>query len=143
MSDFPKVLPPVARNISLPCKKCAMDRFHVVTAHVDSRTAKVKCEVCGSRKTYKIPSEAAKMRALSSKSRKVTPTQSAGDLWRDLNAKIGSNSPLPYRLQHRFYVQTAIQHPKFGLGFITFASYNKIEVVFQDVARALVHNRAV
>src|SRR6185437_9346188 len=119
MATTLKELPPVARNINLPCKKCGQDRFHVVLTHVNSRTAKVKCEVCGTQKTFKLPSEA-KPRGAGRK-RAAAPAPSQLEIWNDLNEKIGKKGATPYNLRHRFEAQTAIQHPKFGLGFITLA----------------------
>ena len=48
------VLPPVAKNISYYCKKCDSERYHKVIAHTSSIAAKLECEVCKSKKTYKI-----------------------------------------------------------------------------------------
>ena len=53
-TENPNELPAVARNIHLDCKKCGVERYHVVVAHTTATSAKVKCEVCGARRTYKL-----------------------------------------------------------------------------------------
>ena len=49
------ILPPVAKSFYTFCKKCDVDRYHMVLAHTSSTTAKIECEVCHSRKTYSLP----------------------------------------------------------------------------------------
>ena len=53
-----ETLPAVAKSIFVPCKKCAEDRYHTVIAHTSSTSAKLKCEVCGSSKAFKIGGKA-------------------------------------------------------------------------------------
>ncbi|MGE5084935.1 MAG: hypothetical protein ACM3MG_01440, partial [Bacillota bacterium] len=48
-------LPPVAKSFFAFCKKCDADRYHVVLAHTSATSAKIKCEICGSQKTYSLP----------------------------------------------------------------------------------------
>jgi hypothetical protein len=139
-------LPAVARNIHLFCKKCDVDRYHVVVAHLDSRSAKVKCEVCGSQKTFRTPSEATRKgvvkRVTGNKpASKAGASRSHAQAWRDLNEKIGADSARAYSLRESFSSQTAIQHPKFGIGYVTASHPDKIDVVFEDSVRSLVHNR--
>ena len=44
-------------------------------------------------------------------------------------------------MKAKFALANAIEHPKFGLGFVTAATNEKIEVMFSEGGRALVHNR--
>jgi sRNA-binding protein len=137
-------LPAVARNISLDCKKCGVERFHVVVAHTTPTSAKVKCEVCGAQKTFKLTKpKAAKASgtktATKRASRKSEPDHAA--VWNDLKTQIGVEKILPYNMRMKFSLANAIEHPKFGIGFVTAATNEKIEVAFQEGGRALVHNR--
>lgn len=139
----PNELPAVARNIHLMCKKCGVDRYHVVVAHTSATAAKVKCEVCGAKKTYKIATKSAsatkKAPGAKRASRKSEPDHAA--IWNDLKTQIGVDRILPYNMRTRYTLANAIEHPKFGLGFVTNATNEKIDVVFQEGGRALVHNR--
>ena len=137
-------LPAVARNINLPCKKCGVDRYFVVVAHTTPTSAKVKCEVCGASKTFKLTKPKAAKKSTSktgvkrvSKSR--TPDHAA--IWADLKDQIGTDKVVPYSMKAKFSLATAIEHPKFGIGFVTNATIDRVEVAFADGSRALVHSR--
>lgn len=134
-------LPAVATNIHLMCKKCAVERYHVVVAHTAAGAAKVKCEVCGASSTFKL---AKAKKTSSGPAKKRTPKKAEVDfaaVWSDLKSQIGTDGILPYNMKTKFNLANAIQHPKFGVGFVTSATAEKIEVVFQEGGRALVHNR--
>jgi uncharacterized Zn finger protein len=140
-------LPAVARNIHLDCKKCGVERFHVVLAHTTATSAKVKCEVCGATRTFKLPKAAKAPAAKKTASGKPRATKSkknepsSADVWADLKTQIGTDRIVPYSMRQKFTLANAIEHPKFGLGFVTSATNEKIEVMFQEGGRALVHNR--
>ncbi len=144
MTDNPNELPAVARNINLPCKKCGVDRFFVVVAHTTATSAKVKCEVCGATKTYRLPA-AKKTRASTDAKRTVRktapkkPDHSA--LWNELKEQIGTDNVATYDMKKKYPMAAAIEHPKFGLGFVTNSFHDKIEVAFLEGGRFLVHNR--
>lgn len=58
-----------------------------------------------------------------------------------LKNQIGTARVMPYKISSRFEVANAIQHAKFGLGFVTSASGDRIEVAFVEGVKPLVHNR--
>ncbi|QDK44921.1 hypothetical protein ACLSU7_05690 [Bdellovibrio sp. HCB185ZH] len=139
-------LPPVAKSFFAFCKKCDADRYHVVLAHTSATSAKIKCEICGSQKTYSLPKAqtktgkpltgaAAKKREQTLNSRK----SSHKNEYEMLMANGGSTAT--YNMKGKFEKNTKLQHPKFGLGFIKDAASDKIEVVFEDEVRTLIHNR--
>ncbi|MCB0384473.1 MAG: hypothetical protein KDD43_03700 [Bdellovibrionales bacterium] len=133
-----KELPAVAQRICLECKKCACERFFTVIAHTTKTSAKVECEVCKAKKTYKLPTKK------KTGKKKVTRRSAAdkhSDKWTELRDQFGGGDIVPYKMNQEFTVNTAIQHPKFGLGIVTEASGHAIQVTFEDVDRALVHNR--
>jgi hypothetical protein len=144
MSEQLTELPAVARNINMFCKKCNVDRYFVVVAHTTATSAKTKCEVCGATKTFKL--EAAKKPAKVAKTKfgakKVTRVKgpTPEELWTSLRDSSKSEAK-PYNMKGKFDVDTAIQHPKFGLGFVRVSAIEKIEVAFQEGVRSLVHNR--
>jgi len=138
-------LPAVARNVNMPCKKCGVDRYFVVVAHTSATSAKTKCEVCGATKTYKLESakKAATGAAKKSKAAKAAEAHAANSaaFWNELKDKIGTSQVHRYEMGKTFKTAMAIEHPKFGLGFVTNAFSDKIEVAFQEGGRFLVHNR--
>lgn len=137
-------LPPVAKSFFTFCKKCNADRYHVVLAHTTSKSAKIKCEVCGSQKSYSLPKAGATGGA------KVTRTRASSEGARRsshnaeyealMNAQ-ESSKEISYTVKGKFQVNQKINHPKFGLGIVRDAQQDKVEVVFSDEVRNLVHNR--
>jgi hypothetical protein len=140
MSEQLTELPAVARNINMPCKKCGVDRYFVVVAHTTATSAKCKCEVCGATKTFKLTKpKTAKSPAKKRVAKTREPDHAA--IWNDLKSQIGVDHLLPYSMKSKFALANAIQHPKFGIGFVTNATNEKVDVAFEDGGRALVHNR--
>ncbi|MFS4460577.1 hypothetical protein [Bdellovibrio sp. HCB2-146] len=140
-------LPPVAKSFFAFCKKCDADRYHVVLAHTSSTSAKIKCEICGSQKTYSLPKAqtrtgkpltgAAKAKREQTLSARKSSHRNEYDM---LMSNEGAQT-VTYNMKNKFEKNQKLQHPKFGLGFIKDAASDKIEVVFEDEVRTLVHNR--
>ncbi len=141
MPELMTELPAVARNLNLPCKKCGVDRYFVVVAHTTPTSAKVKCEVCGASKTFKLPKAQARKSAARPRAKGKSKPADGVALYLELRDKIGFDKVQPYDMKSRFGLATAIRHPKFGVGFVTSATPEKIEVAFEEGGRALVHNR--
>ncbi|NQZ00194.1 MAG: hypothetical protein HRT45_05940 [Bdellovibrionales bacterium] len=132
-----KELPAVASNFYFWCAKCVGDRYHKVLAHPTKSSAKLECEVCGKKSTFRL--------VLSGTKKKVTRTRkkakSPEEVWNELKDKTDISQVEPYSMKKKFNAEMAIDHPKFGLGVITEANGVAINVTFQDGERSLVHNR--
>lgn len=61
--------------------------------------------------------------------------------YESLKKQIGVAKVVPYGMKLNFTVANAVQHPTFGLGFVTMATSEKIEVAFESGVRSLIHNR--
>jgi phosphoglycolate phosphatase-like HAD superfamily hydrolase len=61
--------------------------------------------------------------------------------YESLKKQIGDASAVPYGMKNQFAVANALQHPTFGLGFVTMATSDRIEVAFESGVRQLIHNR--
>jgi transcription elongation factor Elf1 len=133
-------LPAVAQNVFTACKKCGEDRYHKVLAHKTASSASVQCEVCGAKKTFKLTKPKAPRKA-SSKKKDGKSASPAHPSWTTLNETIGAGEANNYKMSDYFKLNTGIQHPKFGLGYVVFESPSRIDVVFEDAVRSLVHNR--
>ena len=136
-------LPPVAKSFYTFCKKCETDRYHTVLAHPTPTTAKIKCEVCAKTSTWKVPTTtAAKKRAASENAAKSPRARSSHreqwDLLVNQNTTAEEND---YSLKKKYEPNTLLKHPKFGRGFIRSTQPDKIEVVFEDEVKMLMHNR--
>jgi hypothetical protein len=138
-------LPPVAKSFFTFCKKCNADRYHVVLAHTTSKTAKIKCEVCGSQKSYSLPKAGGAAGA-----KKTTRTRAGSETARrsSHNAEYEAmltaqekNAEVSYSIKGKFVLNQKINHPKFGVGVVRDVQTDRVEVVFSDEVRNLVHNR--
>lgn len=141
-----ETLPPVAKSFSTDCKKCGEERYHTVIAHTTSKSAKMKCEICGATKTYKIgvvakpkkvPGAAKAAREAGVKAAKATAHRTEFDKLVAINDQPSKK----YNMKAKFDLNDKLEHPKFGTGIIRLSLQDKIEVVFQDEVRSLVHNR--
>lgn len=132
-------LPPVAKSFYTYCKKCETDRYHTVLAHPTATTAKIKCEVCAKTSTWKAPSNAAAKKRAAGVSPRAR--SSHREQWATLISTNEKTEQNDYNLKASFKVNTVLNHPKFGKGFIKSTQNDKIEVVFEDEVKMLMHNR--
>lgn len=142
-------LPPVAKTVYTNCKKCAAERYHVVIAHKTSTSAKVQCEVCGSSKTFSLSkaekpkSSKAPAAPRSTKASRLEESRRSSHAAEYESLLQKHETPThSYSIKNKFEVHHRLQHPKFGLGFIRNVQSDRIEVVFPDEVRNLVHNRS-
>ena len=137
-------LPPVAKSFFAFCKKCDADRYHTVLAHTSAKTAKIKCEVCGSQKSYSLPK--AGSTGGTAKVTRTRKTESARKSshnaeYEALLQSQESANAVSYNIKGKFELNQKINHPKFGVGIVRGVHSDKVEVVFSDEVRNLVHNR--
>ncbi|MEN0057991.1 MAG: hypothetical protein AAGB31_04100 [Bdellovibrio sp.] len=140
-------LPPVAKSIYVFCKKCDADRYHVVLAHTSATSAKIKCEICGSQKAYSLPKAQTRtgkpLTGAAAKKREQTLSSRRSSHKNEYDMLMSNDkvTTAAYNMKQKFDKNTKLQHPKFGMGFIKDALTDKIEVVFEDEVRTLIHNR--
>lgn len=141
-------LPPVAKSFVMKCTKCEGEKFHTVLVHLSSDTAKVACDICKKKSTYKLGSEK-KLKALSkgpssSLAKKSTALSGKGDfIHKESYQKLIAESKgeaSPYSIRSRFVLKEKIQHPKFGLGVVCRVLDDKVEVLFENDMKLLVHS---
>jgi hypothetical protein len=137
-----ETLPPVARKVYALCKKCKVDRYHVILAHTSASAAKMQCEVCNAKSVYKLESASKKKKAVGADgvAKPSARASHSEKRWRELKDK-ASGSADNYNMKAAFKADTTIQHPKFGLGIVVGVTPQSITVVFEDGERSLVHNR--
>jgi hypothetical protein len=136
-------LPTVAKKVYYACTKCEADRYQVVLAHTSAITAKLECEVCKTKNTFRLEEPKRTRTAIPKKpTAKSTKSKASAHVakWtqlRDNNAE----KPTAYNMKKAFEVGTPLEHPKFGIGFVINVNNQAIQVVFEDEERQLVHNR--
>ena len=145
-----QALPAVAKSVYTDCKKCGAERYHVVLAHTTPTSAKVECEICKSKKTYKLSNLAkrassatgAKAKApRGTSARSISARAAAHETEYQAMLTADGSAVAPYNMKNKFASNQKIQHPKFGVGIVKTAFSDKVEVVFPDEVRNLVHNR--
>lgn len=135
-------LPPVAKSFYTFCKKCDIDRYHKVLAHTSDTTAKIECEVCHSKKSYSLPkagSEARRAKAAATKT-SARKTSHTGE-YEAYNQKMMGKDAIAFSIKNKYSENQKISHPTFGIGFVQKVHDEKIEVIFPEELKSLVHNR--
>lgn len=134
-------LPAVAKKVYAMCKKCEVERYHVVTAHTSLTAARLECEVCKAKSVLKLDEPKSRRTAVPSKKSAKSKANAHVAKWNELKEKSDSK-PTPYTMKNSFEVGTVVEHPKFGLGFVIMATGQAVQIVFEDSERSLVHNRS-
>jgi hypothetical protein len=131
---------PVAQNVITMCTKCEMELNHVVIAHnAKGKVERVKCLTCETEHKYH-PDKKKTPRKTTTKS-PVTQKEDFAKAFEELAEKFKDKKPLPYSMSGSFKKDDVIDHSTFGIGFVTNASHDKMEVAFADRPRFLVCNR--
>lgn len=142
-----KVLPPVAKSFHTFCKKCDSDRYHIVLTHTTSTSAKIECEVCHSKKTFSLPkagSSVAKKAAAKpgAKPRKVGARKTShADEYNALMSNRGAEKGIPFNIKTKFEKDQKMDHGKFGPGFVKNVMIDRVDVMFADEVKTLMHNK--
>jgi hypothetical protein len=133
-------LPAVAKKVFYPCKKCETERYQVVIAHSTPKSARLECEVCKTKNLMTIDEPKSRRSAVPKKKSSASKVSKDLARWQQLR-ETNSEKPTPYNMKAVFETGAALEHPKFGLGFVIHAGVQAIQVVFEDAERSLVHNR--
>lgn len=134
------ILPAVAKNVYVYCKKCETDRYFRVLAHVSATEAKLECEVCGSKRKLKL-GETEKKTTTKKKTTRKKSVNAHLKTYNELKEKFGNVDPELYSTAGSFAMDSMIDHPTFGLGIVTQSLHNKIEVCFEEGVKTLMHRR--
>jgi len=141
----------VGGEIDAVCTRCRIITNHRIVAMVDGLVKRVICLTCDSQHNYRQPPgqkgptsakvvrvgrEMKKTRALSGGARVFAQWMQN----KEALAAIGEE-PLPYSISHVYQPGQAINHAKFGLGFVQkIIPPNKMEVMFETEIKNLAMN---
>lgn len=137
-------LPPVAKSFFTFCKKCNADRYHKVHSHKTETSAKIECEVCHSKKTYSLPKPGTARKAPLAKGVKRVGggrRSSHADEYNQLMMNRGTEAGVPFSIRTKYTIDQKIDHPKFGPGFVKTVLIDRMDVMFQDELKTLMHNK--
>jgi hypothetical protein len=137
----------VGKEILSYCNKCKLTLAHIiVTMKTLTEADKVMCKTCKGSHNYKDPSAAKTKTAKIAKPKSLLsrPKSNAipiAELWATAMNKTNRPSK-EYTIKGIFEVGDIVAHPSFGPGVVekVFDS-NKIEVLFRDDYRTLIHRK--
>ncbi|MDW8283934.1 MAG: hypothetical protein RMK29_19705, partial [Myxococcales bacterium] len=130
----------IGQEIDAYCPRCKTDMTHVVVSRYEDEIRRVKCNTCEDVHAFRRPrgedvAEELVEAPVKKKAQKARPT------WEQVMAR-KRKEPRPYHGNEVFQELDIIDHPTFGIGFVSeLIGQDKIEVTFQNDKRILVHNR--
>ncbi len=134
------VLPPVARSVLMECTKCGRETYFRVLAHTSDTAAKCECEICKTKKTYRLKSAVSRPKSSFAKGEKKTKVTSSRQVWLDLKEKYSAKTSKSYSMKGSFFLFDVVDHPKFGVGIVTESNARKVQIVFEEGTKDLLHN---
>lgn len=137
----------VGKEILSNCSKCKLILAHIiVTMKSATEPDKVMCKTCKSTQSFKDPSAKKKKTSVAkviktARSGGKKSTETVGELWtKALNKSTAGFKD--YTIRGSFQTGDVINHPTFGQGVVEkLIDDNKIEVLFQDDYRTLMHKK--
>jgi hypothetical protein len=141
----------VGGEIDAVCTRCRRDTNHRIVAMVDGRIKRVICLTCDSQHNYHQPPgqkgpASVQVRRVGKEMKKTSSPQGGPRvfaLWMKSREELtnAGGRPRPYRLEEGYQSGEAIDHPKFGLGFIQkIIPPRKMEVMFENDVKTLAMN---
>jgi hypothetical protein len=125
-----------------PSPRCKADTTHTIISMYEDEVRRVQCVVCGEVHAYRKPRGDAAEEA-----NDAIPKRSGSRRanWEDALAR-ASEADLancrPYSVRDNYEEGDVVFHPKFDVGFVSeLLPDNKVEILFRDEPRILVHNR--
>jgi len=122
------------------CTRCELTLAHTIIAMVGGRPAKVECNTCHGVHRYRSPEGAVRGAPAGPRASRARPaTLSFEEVLRSKNPA----SAQPYSPKSTFRADQLIEHPAFGLGWVSAVrDPGKIEVTFRSDVKVLVHGKA-
>jgi hypothetical protein len=136
--------PAIGKDVDSWCTRCRMLLAHTIEAVVNGRITRVHCNTCGGQHVYRPrpPGEGSEGRA---RQRRADGARATAKPVRDHATLLRGRDPSSargYASTERFKDGELIRHPTFGLGVvISLKDANKIEVLFADGSKTLIHRR--
>ena len=134
----------VSGNVDGWCTKCKLELAHTIIAMSKNLPVKVKCNTCNSQHKYRTKqSGISKPKSAKSKSpaRKIK-TQEAN--YNDYISRLTDHDLTRvriYSMDGSYKKDEIIEHTKFGVGIVlSLIQNNKIEMLFKDGPKVLIHN---
>ena len=136
----------VGKEVLSNCSKCKLILAHIIVTMKSADTPdKVMCKTCKTTQSFKDPGAKKKKTSIdkvvkNAKAARGMKTESVAELWNKAMTR-GTQSK-EYSIRGSFQMGDVIDHPTFGQGVVEkLIDDNKIEVLFQDDYRTLMHKK--
>ena len=125
------------------CSKCELVLAHTVIAMVGLKPVRVKCNTCqGEHKFRPAPGAAGDAPSVAKKKAARAPREKKVEISFEELLAARKKPAVPYSVKRTFAVDDVLDHPTFGLGFVTAVRTDKVEVTFRGDVKVLIHGRA-
>lgn len=133
-------IPKVGGEVDAFCTRCRLTLAHTVLAMVGAKVARVRCNTCNGDHAYRsapgtTDRVSAPRAAAKSKTAKVVIS-----FEQQLEGK-DTASAKPYSAKETYAADQVIQHPTFGVGFVSAVRGDKVDITFKSDTKTLVHGR--
>ena len=135
------------KDIDSYCGKCKMTLAHVIVAMNGARVVQAQCKTCYASHAYRSDPASRVKKTTGSKTsgtraKKTTAPQFTATEFDVVMSQRNIGKAKRYGIRETFLDSDVIDHKKFGLGAVTAClGENKIEVLFRDGPKVLVHSR--
>jgi hypothetical protein len=135
----------VGGEVDAFCTKCQLTLAHTVHAVMSAKPVKVECNTCHGVHRYRgalAPSSAAPSTGGAAARRAAPAREKAAVVAFDELLAARKAAAQPYSAKRTFALDDVLDHPTFGLGFVSaLRDGGKIEVTFRSDVKLLVHGR--
>lgn len=132
----------VGGDVLSHCGKCKLALSHIiVTVHANGVPHKVQCRTCNASHNFKDPALAKVTKKKTTRApRKKAAAIPIAQLWEEEMNKTMTKSQA-YSIRSKFKKGDVIDHVKFGTGIVQACMDEKIEVLFKNDIKTLVHGK--
>lgn len=140
--------PSVSKDVDSWCTRCKLMLAHTIESVSGDKITRVHCNTCKTQHAFR-PNPPGKTAARKGRGTAGSGGRgaAAGSPQNDFDSLMRGKDPAAakrYVLADRFNVGDLIKHPQFGLGVVrNIKDHDKIEVVFNDAKRILIHGHRV
>jgi hypothetical protein len=139
----------VGGEVDAFCTRCRLTLAHTILAMVGTKIARVRCNTCGGDHAFRsAPGTTDRVPAARASSAGTrAPRASSGASEKvviSFDEQLASKdvaSATRYSIKDTYKVDQVIQHPTFGMGFVTAVRGDKVDITFKSETKTLIHGR--
>jgi hypothetical protein len=138
-----RLMTKVGGEVDSFCSKCELVLAHTVIAMVGPKPVKVKCNTCHGEHRYRPAPGAVTEGGSVAKRKAARPAREKKvEITFEELLSARQRPAVPYAPKRTFAVDDVVDHPAFGLGFVTSVRTDKVEITFRSDVKVLIHGRA-